>query len=338
MSAFVKPSSITSQTGAFTYKGEISSPTMNYIDNSFPNLLNKTGDVLTGNLNVTSTGLITVSSGASIAALAGSTINNAGTLIGLSGSTVSIHSGGALLTLAGASVNLNGTITISGATNLQNTMTVASGGDIILSSGSTLQTNSGSTTALNGNATVNATMFIGSGGFLQVESGGSLDILSGGTFQTDVINSQSGGNITLHSNSYDLVGFTPWQGSVFLQARQVFRYFGTIQTASTTTTTILTIPIPSNKIASIHYHINARDTFNDETYYNIGASQCKNQSGTMATYNPINIVKDDENGTNIPDGSTPVVTVSSGANWLIRVKAGSNDAIDWQIVATVSIN
>ena len=40
---FVKPSTITNETGAYTYKSGVSSPTTNYIDNNFPNALDRVG-------------------------------------------------------------------------------------------------------------------------------------------------------------------------------------------------------------------------------------------------------------------------------------------------------
>ena len=40
---FVKPSSVTVQTGAYAYKGGVTSASMDYIDNSFPNILDTAG-------------------------------------------------------------------------------------------------------------------------------------------------------------------------------------------------------------------------------------------------------------------------------------------------------
>ena len=49
----VKPSTITNQAGAYNYKGSFTSPSANYIDNQFPNCLDKTnGDTATGSLTL----------------------------------------------------------------------------------------------------------------------------------------------------------------------------------------------------------------------------------------------------------------------------------------------
>lgn len=45
---FVKPSTTTGIAGPYSYKNGMSSPTQSYIDNSFPNILDKTGDNITG--------------------------------------------------------------------------------------------------------------------------------------------------------------------------------------------------------------------------------------------------------------------------------------------------
>ena len=45
---FIKPSTVINQTGAYIYKGGVSDESTNYIDNNFPNILDKTGDTITG--------------------------------------------------------------------------------------------------------------------------------------------------------------------------------------------------------------------------------------------------------------------------------------------------
>lgn len=52
----LKPSSITNQSGVYGFKGSLPSSAQNYIDNSFPNILNKTGDNITGTIGFSGSG------------------------------------------------------------------------------------------------------------------------------------------------------------------------------------------------------------------------------------------------------------------------------------------
>jgi len=103
MAAFVKPSVITLQTGAYSYKEGISSTSTNYIDNSFPNILNKTGDTITGEIDVATTGSIKLLGSSQIHLTNTSSIlGDAGTLITIDGYQV-IGAGGKQTFQAGSS-------------------------------------------------------------------------------------------------------------------------------------------------------------------------------------------------------------------------------------------
>lgn len=125
---FVKPSSNTTSTGAFKYKGYIPNPSMNYIDNSFPNILDKTGDTISGVISLANLGGIT----------------------GLNGSTLTMNTG--------STTSLAGTITLGGTLSLTGALSHQSGSTDTLLSGSTFTANSGSTMALNGTITSTATI------------------------------------------------------------------------------------------------------------------------------------------------------------------------------------
>lgn len=120
---FHKPSTDTTSTGAFKYKGSIPSTAMNYLDNSFPNILDKTGDTITGVISLA----------------------NLGGMTGLSGSTLTMNTG-STTSLAGA-ITLGGTLSLTGALSHQ------SGSTDTLLSGATFTANTGSTMALNGTIT-----------------------------------------------------------------------------------------------------------------------------------------------------------------------------------------
>lgn len=133
----LKPSTVQNEAGAYGYKSGASSSAQNYIDNEFPNLLDKNnGDTVTGSINI--------AGGANINVLAGSEIV--------------LQSGAILLTDSGSTADFIGQFVMEGAATLTSTMTVFSTGAIVLDSGadiewksgSTLQTDTGSVITLNG--------------------------------------------------------------------------------------------------------------------------------------------------------------------------------------------
>lgn len=175
-----KPSTVTSATGAYSYKSGVSSNSFNYIDNTFPNLLDKTGD------NATNGG-------------------------GISG-RIDLLAGSSLLLVNGASITLNGGDLVFNNTsgiNFNNSSTVVFGdtSSILMGSSTSLITSgtlniaSGGTLGINGGAT----MHVKSGATEYVDSGGNLEVSSGGALKIDAganLNVASGGNINIASGGY----------------------------------------------------------------------------------------------------------------------------------------
>lgn len=108
---FHKPSTDSTSIGAFTYKGLISSTAMDYIDNSFTNILDKTGDTITGPITIGTGGNISIASGQSITGLSG------GALTMNSGSTTTIN----------GAFNVSGVSTITGAISITGAVFTANG-------------------------------------------------------------------------------------------------------------------------------------------------------------------------------------------------------------------
>ena len=79
---FVKPSTITNQTGAYAYKRGVSSPSFNYIDNNFPNMLDKTGDFVTGTVTFNSGSLLVMESGSLLDIVSGISFANSSYIYG----------------------------------------------------------------------------------------------------------------------------------------------------------------------------------------------------------------------------------------------------------------
>ena len=63
MTAFVRPSTVTGLTSPYGYKGGLPSPAQDYIDINFPNILNKTGDTITGTITLASTAILNFATG-----------------------------------------------------------------------------------------------------------------------------------------------------------------------------------------------------------------------------------------------------------------------------------
>lgn len=96
--SFEKPSQVTNATGAYTFKSGVSSSSTNYIDNEFPNALDKTGDTITGNISVVAGGGIVwyTGSGMSIDSGAHLYVNSGGVIQVNSSGAVNLESGGTL--------------------------------------------------------------------------------------------------------------------------------------------------------------------------------------------------------------------------------------------------
>lgn len=123
MTALVKPSTVTGETGAYSFKNSIpTSSTQNYIDNEFPNLFNINGNntitgnnTLTGTLTVPGPGTIAFTSGGEITGDPYSLIVWQGT-INLSGVGSQLLIGGNLTFETGSTIE--GTTTIPNGQNL----------------------------------------------------------------------------------------------------------------------------------------------------------------------------------------------------------------------------
>ena len=63
MTAFVRPSTVTGLTSPYGYKGGLPSSAQDYIDINFPNILNKTGDTITGTITLASTAILNFATG-----------------------------------------------------------------------------------------------------------------------------------------------------------------------------------------------------------------------------------------------------------------------------------
>ena len=131
---FVKPSTVLNATGAYGYKKSLASSNLNYIDNNFPNVLDKTGDTITGIITLSGSSRLTTTSGSNITLVSGVSLNsNTGSTLTLNGS----------VTAGGSS-----TVSLAGAT------TLPSGSTLTAQLGSTINFNSGSGFNMNGNMTI----------------------------------------------------------------------------------------------------------------------------------------------------------------------------------------
>lgn len=170
-----KPSTVTSATGAYSYKSGVSSNTFNYIDNQFPNLLDKTGD----NLSTTPPGGIS------------------GVIDVLNGGAIQWQTGAALNLLGASSMTVNGTSQITFNNNsvleLNDTSTMLTGGSTSMLVGGTLNITSGGTFHLKSTGT----MHIESGATMTVDNGGNVSF-SGGAVETFV----SGADLNFNAGSF----------------------------------------------------------------------------------------------------------------------------------------
>ena len=210
--AFVKPSTITNDTGAYEYKQGVSSNSFNYIDNSFPNMLDKTGDFITGAIVVNSGGTyefqsgssLTIDSGATVTISSGAIENVSGQLNLLTGSLLDIKSGSTFTIESGSTTTFHGTATVVSGGVLD----TAAGGNLTVHgtetfySGSNLTTNTGSTATFNGTVNLAATSVVAIHGTtaldatLTVNSTGTISVASSGT-----VSFASGGILTIPSGT-----------------------------------------------------------------------------------------------------------------------------------------
>jgi hypothetical protein len=176
--AFVKPSSITVQSGSYSYKKGISSPTVNYIDNSFPNILDKTGDSISGS--------IIFLSGSTLTAQSGSSLQISGTFNAGIGSTFSLNG-------AVSGTTTSGTLHFGGSTIID------------FDTGTTLNLGNGSITNLVGGSQTNvdSTAYIEfkQGSILQCDQGSFMNLFGALAVRTNQIGS-SGTSYTCDSGSF----------------------------------------------------------------------------------------------------------------------------------------
>lgn len=178
-----KPSTVTSATGAYSYKSGVSSNTFNYIDNQFPNLLDKTGD----NLSTTPPGGIS------------------GVIDVLNGGAIQWQSGSALNLIGASSMTVNGTSQItfnnSSVLELNDTSLMLTGGSTQMLIGGTMNITSGGT--FNLNSTGN--MHIKNGATMTVDSGGTVAYASGaiGTVTgAATMTYSSGANLNMNTGTF----------------------------------------------------------------------------------------------------------------------------------------
>lgn len=186
--AFVKPSTVTSQSGAYAYKKSVSSTSVNYIDNSFPNILDKTGDNITGTVNINSGASLVIKSGGALTGNTGSTV----TFNGVNNTTING------LTLSSGSASTLGTSA---------TMTIL--GSETFNNGSSLTLNSGSTTLFKGTTTVNgSTLTVDGTSVLSVANGGIVSGSTGSTCNLATVNvadfQKLRGNVKSISSNYTI--------------------------------------------------------------------------------------------------------------------------------------
>lgn len=95
--SLLKPSSVLNETGAYTYKKGVSSSTLNYIDNHFPDLLVRAGGQVTGLLEFLSGSTAQFNAGSTItfdaATVANLVLGNSSTLSTIPGTTVNLNLG-----------------------------------------------------------------------------------------------------------------------------------------------------------------------------------------------------------------------------------------------------
>lgn len=185
-----KPSTATNTTGAYSYKSGVSSNTFNYIDNTFPNLLDKTGDNSTTTPAGGITGFLEMLSGSSL-------VLDSGAVISLTGSSV-------LAANNSSEVIFNNTSTLE----LNDTSTMITGSGTSMLVGGILNITSGGTFNLNSTGNMHiksgANFYIDNGGTETVSNGGTVAVASGAN-----VNYASGSNLNLNAGSFlNLTGTT----------------------------------------------------------------------------------------------------------------------------------
>ena len=212
MTAFVKPSTITNESGAYNYKGQLSSPSLNYIDNNFPNLMDINGNnifsgtnTVTGEINYSGSASSTFGSGTTLTITAGASLAVAGDL--------GIDPTGSLILFSGSIVegNINFPVAQSTPTISQVTSTTGNGNTLLLQAQSTTFAGGGG-----GNAILSAGTG-GSGG-----NGGNAEVVCGGTNSEVLFKSSNTILGTINTTDFALFPNTsgggqslqvlPWQG------------------------------------------------------------------------------------------------------------------------------
>jgi hypothetical protein len=150
---FVKPSTVSTGIGAYDYKGSVGYPSQNYIDNNFPNILDKTGDTVNG--NIVFNGVTTLND----TVLGGPLVSLDTTLYVNGGYSIQVQPSGYVNIQTGGSIFLNGafvaeknaSVTMATGAGLMFDQTSVATGSVLKFVGSEITTDSGSTMIVSGN-------------------------------------------------------------------------------------------------------------------------------------------------------------------------------------------
>lgn len=325
----LKPSTVQNEAGAYIYKGGAASSAQNYIDNEFPNLLDKNnGDTVTGSINIAG----------------GANINV------LTGSEIVLQSGAILLTDSGSTADFIGQFVMEGAATLTSTMTVFSTGAIVLDSGadiewksgSTLQTDAGSLITLNGliNTNVNFISTQAAPTISQADtssgSGTSLTIQA----QTTTQSGQSGGDAYFNAGNGSGTGAG---GNIFIDGGTGGSAGGgNISLSGGTTTSTINM---SNSVGNLLLQVGHAGLQMGEGTVEIFAGT-NNLSPSVYQYNWIKLTSTLLSGNAIvvfPAGTGPTVWMISTTNvsfngYYVLFKYGSVDVINSPINNNSNIN
>lgn len=204
---FIRPSSSTTLTSPYIYKGSMPSTAQNYIDAAFPNILDKTGDTITGTINLASGAAINMLSGSQIS---GAITLNGSSLVGVSSGAISFSTATTIsLAVSGTPKATINSIGILMAPNTEISWDSAATGGIAIVQGQTLTATTAAPITLSAQNT-----------FGTSSTGGDVNISSGtGTSASGTIHLKPGGTTTISIGSG---GNTFSTGNIFQGTNQYF--------------------------------------------------------------------------------------------------------------------
>jgi len=177
--------------GTFAYEGTIPSQAMNYINDNFTHILDKTGDNATNGGGIS--GRVDVLSGANLQIQSGGVIT-------LNGGTIN-YSSGTLVFNGSSAIAFNDTsgFTFNGSGNaiFGSSASLLMAGTLNITSGATLGINSGGTMHVKSGATAT----VDNGGHLAIAGGGEIAVASGGQ-----VNLNAGSFLNLTSQTTVITG------------------------------------------------------------------------------------------------------------------------------------